>query len=93
MKYTLQSPLTIANETTTEIIFRDEFTCNDMRDVKISELSDPTPAVICKIASRLSGKPEAILLRMAAADYFEVAQIIGGFYGAGRKTGTDASGS
>jgi hypothetical protein len=91
MKYTLQTPITIANDTTSELTFRERVTGNDLRDVKFSDLQDPTPALVCKVASRLTGKPEAILLQMEMADQFEVTKLVLGFCTAGLKTGTDAS--
>jgi hypothetical protein len=91
--YKLHSPITVANQTTHELAFREKVTAQDLHDLKYSDLNNPAFGVVAKIASRLSGVPEGILMQMDIGDHFEVTKLVLGFCTAGLKTGTDASGS
>jgi hypothetical protein len=75
----------------TELSFRDEVVAGDMRGIKLSALSDPTPDDMLKIAGRLCGQPDALMSRLCLADLLKVVEVVGGFLEAGLAIGSAAS--
>ncbi len=98
MKYALKDPIAILSkdtglpiETVSELTFRESVCAGDLRGIKASALGDPMIDDIIKIAGRLSGQSEAVMIRLSFQDLDEIGALVFGFLHAGRKTGTTQS--
>lgn len=90
MKYVLKNPIQLGEgPAVTELNFREEVVAGDMRGLP---MRDPMHwDEILKLASRLSGQPEAVINKLSFRDLTEVTKRVAGFIGAGLETGTTGS--
>lgn len=92
MKYVLKKPIKVGDgPEVTELHFREEVVSGDLRGIKFSDLQDPRPEDILKIAGRLSGRSDAELSRLSIADLMEVTPLVLGFFTTGLEIGKPGS--
>lgn len=81
--YKLKKPVAWGEDTIHEL----EFKTPTIGDIKFMKLTDPTLDDILKLGSKLSGQPQKMIEALSIEDGMEVAEILGNFLGASRKTG------
>ena len=84
MIYILKSPITIGNETLTELKFNRVLCAGDMRDMPAGM---PTHGHLMTLAGRLTGVQDLFFAKMEAPDWLKVAEIVLGFMQGGPSTG------
>lgn len=87
MKYVLKKPIQVGEgPLVTELNFREEVVSGDLRGIKFSDLQDPKPEDILKIAGRLCGQTDVTLSKMHFVDLMEVTPLVLGFFTSGLMT-------
>lgn len=96
MRYVLVKPIVIDGNkdapplTITELVFREEICAGDLRGISMATIGDQ-PDGCLKLASRLSGQPDAVINRMGMKDTAAVLEVVAGFLDPSPKTGIDPS--
>ncbi len=91
MQLILKKPIVLGGDmpTVTVLNFREEVVAGDMRGITIRD--SMTFDEVVKIASRLTGQPDAVMAKLSVADLGEVVRIVGGFLNGGPETGAAPS--
>lgn len=85
----LRHPVTVADVTVTELVFRDSATAGDLRGVKLRDLE--MPENLLRVAGRLCGQPDPIMHALSIPDFVRVAEVVGGFFEVGPTIGIEPS--
>ncbi len=89
MRIVLKKPVKLGEEIApvTELNMREEVVSGDLRGMKVSELADPPVEQALKLAGRLCGQTDLVMLKLSAVDTLEVVGAALGFFAGGLTDG------
>lgn len=95
MQLKLKEPIQFGSATLTELVFREKLVAGDLRGLRPGSMNDLTFDDFLKVASRMSGQPEAALYGLSLEDLTAVLGVVADFFkaSAGQKTLTTLSAS
>jgi hypothetical protein len=70
-----------------ELTLREEVVSGDLRGVKWTALAESDHDALMRVAGRLCGQPDPVMMGLCLADTLRVVEVVSGFFSAGPETG------